>query len=49
MMINKILLNNYINNASDILSLSSNKDFNKLLSKIDLKEEIYVNSHLIHK
>jgi hypothetical protein len=48
-MINEIVLSSYINNASDILALSNNKKFNKLLSNINLTEVIKIKSHLIHK
>lgn len=48
-MINNILLNDYINNSSDILSLSKDKCFTNLLNKLDKNEIINVNSKLIHK
>ncbi len=49
MKINSILLKNCINNSSDIKVLLKNKNINRLLSNIDAKKIIKVNSHLIHK
>ena len=48
-MINEILLNDYLNNSSDILSLSKDERFNKLIDSIDKNTIIPVKSKLIHK
>ena len=49
MTINSVLSNDYINNSSDILSLSKNNEFKKLIDKVDKNKIIKVDSHLIHK
>lgn len=48
-MINEILLNDYLNNSSDILSLSKDERFNKIIDSIDKNTTVPVKSKLIHK
>lgn len=48
-MINKYLKKNYINNYSDILSYSKDKEFNDIINKLDKNKYITVTSNLIHK
>lgn len=47
-MIKDVLLKDYINNASDIIALSKNDNFSKLLNNIG-KDIITIKSHLVHK
>lgn len=47
-MIKDILLNDYINNSSDILALSNTQEFKHLLNKIS-NNNIEIHSNLIHK
>ena len=46
---NEINKFNYLNNISDIISLSKNDKFSFLLDKIDKNIKINVKTHLIHK
>ena len=46
---NKLFYKDYLNNISDLIAISKNINFKSLLDKINKKEYIKVNSHLIHK
>jgi len=48
-MIDKYIINSNLNNISDILSFKNNDKFKKLLNRIDINDNIIINSHLIHK
>ena len=48
-MINKYINKSYINNISDILSLSKDERFIKLINNLDKKKMTKINTHLIHK
>jgi len=48
-MINKYIYKTYINNISDILNLSKDERFIKLINSLDEKKMIKINTHLIHK
>lgn len=47
--INKILLNKFIINSSDILELTSNDEFKNKLDNLNINEIINIKSKLIHK
>lgn len=48
-MINKYINKKYINNMSDIKSYTQDKEFKKIISKLDHTKYIKVTSNLIHK
>lgn len=48
-MINKYIEKIYINNMSDIKIYSKDKEFKKIISKLDQEKHIKVTSNLIHK
>lgn len=48
-MINNYIFKSYINNSSDILSISNDTEFKNIISSLNKKQKIFVKSHLIHK
>ena len=48
-MITKYIEKNYINNYSDIKSFSNDKEFNKIINKLDVNKKIKIKKSLIHK
>lgn len=47
--INKILLNEYIINSSDLLEITNSSEFLNMIKDVDINKEIIVKSKLIHK
>ena len=47
--VNKILLNEYIINSSDLLEITNSSEFLNMIKDVDINKEIIVKSKLIHK
>ena len=47
--VNKILLNEYIINSSDLLEITNSSEFLNMIKNVDINKEIIVKSKLIHK
>ena len=47
--VNKILLNEYIINSSDLLEITNSSEFLNMIKDVDINKEIVVKSKLIHK
>ena len=47
--VNKILLNEYIINSSDLLEITNSNEFIDMIKDINIDKEIVVKSKLIHK